>query len=268
MLKYWLMAVENNNSDAMVRLGIYYQKINDIPNMLKYYLMAIENAEHPHSNVMLYLGKYYYKINDIPNMLKYLLMAAENNNSDAMVCLGLYYREMNDIPNMMKYYLMAIENVEHPYCNAMLCLGNYYHKINDIPNMLKYLLMAIKNGKNYELFDYIFNYGKKHINYDKMIEITDIIIDGNVNIDKYHKIIFKIISKFNKEEQSNIKTKLKIKTKQDIEIELRLKHFSKDDECLACYRNLKCIPYYGCNHYFCVECIIRLTNEPCPYCRY
>ena len=67
---------------------------------------------------------------------------------------------------------------------------------------------------------------------------------------------------------NNIKTKLNIKTKQDIEIELKLRNYSKYTDCCVCLEEQNCIPYNWCNHYLCVECITRLTNEPCPYCRY
>ena len=42
MIKYYLMAIELNNSDAMTNLAYYYDEIKDYDNMKKYYLMAIE----------------------------------------------------------------------------------------------------------------------------------------------------------------------------------------------------------------------------------
>ena len=41
MIKYYLMAIEKGNSDAMNNLGIYYEEQKDYENMMKYYLMAI-----------------------------------------------------------------------------------------------------------------------------------------------------------------------------------------------------------------------------------
>jgi hypothetical protein len=41
MKKYYLMAIVNNNTDAMYNFGNYYKKIKDYKNMKKYYKLAI-----------------------------------------------------------------------------------------------------------------------------------------------------------------------------------------------------------------------------------
>ena len=41
MIKYYLMIIELNDSDAMICLALYYYEIKDYDNMKKYYLMAI-----------------------------------------------------------------------------------------------------------------------------------------------------------------------------------------------------------------------------------
>jgi TPR repeat protein len=265
MIKYYSDAIKYDNIDAMNDLADYYKKINDIPNMMECYLKAVKLNN---IDAMMNLANYYEDINDIPKMIEYYLMAIGYGDSEAMFELALYYQKIDDIPKMMEYYLMAIENGN---IDAAFNLGIYYQNNDNIQNkvdMIKYFLIVIRSDENYELFDNIFIVGKNHINYELMIEIIDIIKDKQVYIDMYRKNILEVICKFNYEEQSNIKTQLNIRTKQDVEIELKLKHYSKDAECYVCYRELKCIPYNWCNHYFCVECITRLTNEPCPYCRY
>ena len=42
MLKYYLMAIELENDNAMYNLGYIIKIKNDYENMLKYYLMAIK----------------------------------------------------------------------------------------------------------------------------------------------------------------------------------------------------------------------------------
>ena len=45
-IKYHTMASENGHQSAMTHLGNYYKGINDIYNMKKYYLMAIEKGDN------------------------------------------------------------------------------------------------------------------------------------------------------------------------------------------------------------------------------
>ncbi len=242
------------------KIGICYEKNNDIINMKKYYLMAIENN---YSFAMCKLGRYYEQQNDF-EMFKYYLMAIENNNSDAMNYLGCYCKKINNINNMMKYYLMAIENNN---INAMYNLGLYYEEKNEIHNMIKYYLMAIKNGKHYEKIYTIFNKGNTCINFEKMSEIIDIIKQTPIDIDKYKSSMKNIYDKFSREEQYYIRKLLNIKIKEDVIIELKLKNFSKDTDCPICLEELKCIPFNWCNHYICVKCILKLHENKCPYCR-
>ena len=59
MKKYYLMAIEKGNHDAMNNLGLYYKNIEkDYDMMKKYYLMAIDKGCF---NAMNNLGFYYYQ---------------------------------------------------------------------------------------------------------------------------------------------------------------------------------------------------------------
>lgn len=55
MVKYYLMAIEKNNSHAMHNLGFYYEKIKNYDNALKYYLMAIEHGDDNATTTLLSL---------------------------------------------------------------------------------------------------------------------------------------------------------------------------------------------------------------------
>jgi len=123
-------------------LGVYFHSKGDTKNMIKYYLMAIEKDN---SNAMNNLGCYYEATCEDDNTIKYYCMAIEKGNSVAMNNLGKYYHNKGDTKNMIKCYLMAIEKGNSV---AMNNLGKYYHNIGDNENTLKYYLMAIKNGNH------------------------------------------------------------------------------------------------------------------------
>lgn len=57
MKKYYLMAMENNNSDAMFQLGSYYMIYeNNYDKMKECYLMALDQGE---TLIMYYFESYY-----------------------------------------------------------------------------------------------------------------------------------------------------------------------------------------------------------------
>ena len=45
MLKYFLLAIEKGNVDAMYSLSTYYKEQNDTLNMMKYYALACETKD-------------------------------------------------------------------------------------------------------------------------------------------------------------------------------------------------------------------------------
>jgi len=95
MKKYYLMAIELNNSGAMNNLARHYQyneKNYDL--MKKYYLMAIQLNDSDAMNNLAYYYKNTEKNYDL--MKKYYLMGIELNDSDAMYDLAGYYQNKND----------------------------------------------------------------------------------------------------------------------------------------------------------------------------
>jgi TPR repeat protein len=96
---------QEQNTHIYNLLGLYYNIKKDYPNMLKYYLMAIKNNN---IDAIFNLGNYYYDTQDYPNMLKYYLIAVKYDDDCAMNNLAIYYEEQKDYPNMLKYYLMSI----------------------------------------------------------------------------------------------------------------------------------------------------------------
>jgi TPR repeat protein len=147
MKKYYLMAIELNNSTAMCNLAFYYDKReNNYDLMKKYYLMAIELND---KRAMFNLGIHYQNIEkNYDLMKKYYLMAIELNNSTAMNNLGYYYQytEINyDL--MKKYYLMAIEIKNN---TAMKNLIKYYKKAKEY-KLLTYICIKYNKYADYKL---------------------------------------------------------------------------------------------------------------------
>lgn len=140
MLKYYHIAIEKGNNDALFNLGCYYKSQDKYKNMKKYFLMAIEKDVH---DAMYGLGSYYEQIEKYDVMMKYYLMAIEKGNSMAMYSLGHYYENTRNYDDMIKYYLMATEKGNSI---AMNSLGHYYGQINDYKNAMKYYLMANNEG--------------------------------------------------------------------------------------------------------------------------
>ena len=238
MIKYYLISIDNGYYSAMNNLGQYYYKIDDIDNMLKYHLMAIENGS---ICSITNLGCYYETINDIDNMLKYYLMGIEKGSSNAMVNLAGYYERINEIDNMLKYHLMAINKGNSI---AMNNLGYYYGKINNIDNMLKYHLMAIENNIN-----------NKHKN--------QIIDNANKIIKLPHHLMF-----FRKYLNEKNLRKLNKYISFYLEVSNNSSFYELDSvlikECIICYDNKHHI-IFPCSHSVCYTCYKLIEN--CPLCR-
>jgi TPR repeat protein len=105
MIKYYLMAIDKDNINAMNNLAMHYESIEDYDNTVKYYLMAIDKGC---SSAMNNLGYYYFYYEaDHDEMLKYFLMAIEYGNKTAMKNLAIYYSLISDFDNAKKYTLMG-----------------------------------------------------------------------------------------------------------------------------------------------------------------
>jgi TPR repeat protein len=172
MIKYYLMAIEKGNSDAMYQLGYYYKNITNYDEMIKYYLMAIQKGN---CDARYQLRDYYKNIENYDEIKKNYLMAIEKDNSDAMCKLGDYYKNIKNYDEMKKYYLMAIEK-DNSY--AMCQLGHYYKNISYVRKygqyqiicyksiftnynfMIKYYSMAISRGNSHAMYK-LGNYHEK-----------------------------------------------------------------------------------------------------------
>jgi len=161
--KYYQMAIEKGDINAMVNLGILYKnEKKDIAGAEKYYQMAIEKGD---INAMVNLGILYKnEKKDIAGAEKYYQMAIEKGNARAMVNLGyLYMNEKKDIAGAEKYYQMAIEKGD---TRAMINLGYLYEsEKKDIVGAEKYYQMAIEKGDTQAMVNlgYLYEEEKKDI---------------------------------------------------------------------------------------------------------
>lgn len=164
MIKYYNMAIEQENCKAMINLGHYYKSINNDNEMKKYYSMTLNYGnsdglvelgscfknmrkiyysvaieKYNNSEAMVRLGRDYYFCGKYEKMKKYLSMAIKSNNASAMFWYGVYCKEINNIIEMEKYYLMALElgNCVNSFEN-LLC---YYNNLNR--NILKTVELGI-----------------------------------------------------------------------------------------------------------------------------
>ncbi len=151
MKKYYLMAIEKDNAEAMYNLGQYYE-FNEQKNpelTVKYYKMALEHLDKKdnsfiYNTMVSYLGDYYEKIGDYKLMKKYYLMLKED--AYTMRTLGLYYQNIeknNDL--MIKYYIRAVNNGYYEESDILEKVINYYKENKNYKAIKKIYLEIIKS---------------------------------------------------------------------------------------------------------------------------
>ena len=254
MMKYYLMAIEENgNSDAMNNLGSYYCEQKDYENMKKYYLMAIENGNDMTMNN---LADYYKQQKDYKNMKKYYLMAIEEHgNSDAMNNLGYYYYEQKDYENMKKYYLMAIQRINN---TAMFNLGTYYkEQEEDYEIMEKYYLMALNNNYIDEIiYTSLLKYYLSFNFVDKYIDFINKYIDHI----KCKNEIIKILS----DDIRSMFYIVYIRNKRSEQV-------AYNNDCPICLNSvITNTTILKCKHQMCLHCLQKILSNKiydCPICR-
>lgn len=174
MIKYLLIAVEKNNSEAMTLLGKHYENMKKYEEMMKYYKMAINNGN---TYAMKLLGSYYQNSRQYDLMKQYYNMAINIGDNDAMNLMGIYYKIIEkNYEEMTKYFNMAIELGNYA---CMYNMATYYQSIKNYEEMKKYFNMAISHGD----IDAMFRMGKYYettdINYEQMKKYYNMAIINN-----------------------------------------------------------------------------------------
>lgn len=96
MLKYYDKAILKGNPMAMVNLGNYYRRNENIEEALRYYKMAVDMGS---TVAMNNLASFYQSLGDYENMIKYCDMIIEFVNTSPSIQLKEKYKEdcSNDI---------------------------------------------------------------------------------------------------------------------------------------------------------------------------
>ena len=201
MKKYWMMAIENNCPVTSYELAEYYHIKGDIDNMMHFLNISINLKS---STAMLYMAKYYCSINSINNAQKYYLMAIDNNNVKAMYQYALFCNsKLQNNDEMIKYLLMAIE---YKCDKSMYFLATHYFDNNNFELAEKYYLMAVDLNCIKSMIDVAYYY--KTIEKNKIKATKYLIMGINNNSDealadllllyKYNKIdLYNILIKIN-----------------------------------------------------------------------
>ena len=162
MKKYYMLAINSGNSNAMYFLGTYYGFIKKEYDYMKAYLIAA--MELGNLNAIIQLGNYYHNEQDYKLMHKYYNMIIED--SRVMYSLGHYYQHIEVKYGLMKkYYKMTIKlesiklysNYIRPHSMNNLAYYNAHIKKN-YKLMKKYYIMAIKLNFNLSIKNICIHY--------------------------------------------------------------------------------------------------------------
>lgn len=147
-----LMSMVNKNSIVNYNIALIYHLMEkDYENAVKYYLIAVEQGDGDAMNNLAAVYKDEYKDNEIAK--KYFLMAIEQNNTDAMGNLaGLYFEQQKNKENALELARKSYENGEHNiyifYTLSMILLWN-----NKIEEALKLPKEFIEDNEIFEKYN-------------------------------------------------------------------------------------------------------------------
>jgi len=117
---------------------------NNFNSVEKYFNMAIENGD---VDAMIELGDFYKSTFRYNDMIRYYLLAIENGRADYTLVIAYHYRERHDIKNMRIYHSRAIEmGVTHaiPKIREFYTPINLYELLNEVQNKTEIVKEKIK----------------------------------------------------------------------------------------------------------------------------
>lgn len=149
--------INSENGIALLYIGHLYKYIKKDNELAeKFYLLSVEQKN---SNAMNYLGRLYLDQHKLDLVEKYFLMAAKHNNLNAMNNLGAFYTQKKQFKLAEKFYLLAAEQ-NHVY--AMHGLASLYEHRNKPELAEKYYLMAIKRNDTHAMNNLAVMYEKQN----------------------------------------------------------------------------------------------------------
>lgn len=140
--KYYLMAIDCGNVDAMTCLGYFYEHIKENYELAeKYYLMANKNET---TTLMNNLAEFYYNIKKYDLAEEYYKITAGRGIVDSMYALGVFYKIIKiDFKLSEKYFLMAVDN---GHAESMYLLATLYNDVQKYDLAEQYFKIAIDKG--------------------------------------------------------------------------------------------------------------------------
>jgi tetratricopeptide (TPR) repeat protein len=143
MLTYYNDAIKRGNIVGMYYYGLYCKDIKSYDLMDKYFMMALIEIEKRKisTNIAYNIGISYGEINDIVNMIKCFILAINiDNKCQALYELGLYYENNGEYEKMTKYFELYLESYNNKCSNILYKVGSYYEKIGNYTKMDKYFV--------------------------------------------------------------------------------------------------------------------------------
>ncbi len=174
--RYYELAAKQNNTDALMKLGILYRDglgVKKDPNKtFKYFELA---AKLGNDNALFYLSIFYQNgfgtKKNINRARRYYKLAVRYGVSEAMTNLGLYYANENNI-ELAKYYWGISSNSKAQYN-----LGIIYQNEKNYNEAKKCYELAANQGHS----DAILAIGKLYLNGLGVEENIDIALDYIIN---------------------------------------------------------------------------------------
>jgi hypothetical protein len=266
--------LDNKDSTYIRYLGCYYFLKDDLVQTKKYFEVGVNNDN---SQSMLYLAMFYFNIeNDITKSKELFNRAVEKGNQKAMYRLAIYYANnvfnddkdfANDESNRLLDNLVELKNIY-----ALDFYVNYYMD-HDVNKSREYINIMLENGYMSANFDLI----KLGCSYETEKQLlSEIVGKWEINRCTFEKMdeLFDTLSRDNVETKYLLEhcirlgfddTKLRIKFQSEETIIRNKMNFSKDGECPVCFEDKRLIPFDCFGHFYCLDCDKKMKK--CGFCR-
>ena len=140
IISYYTKSIEQNNIYAMIFLGDFYGKIQNIEMMEHYYKMAISFGD---CTAAYKLVVHYRNINNYEYLIDHYKFIIDNINCEKFNSLAKYYENNSQIHLMTECYGFSLSKNDE---TAMCEMAKYYKEKNDSANMFKMLQRAISQN--------------------------------------------------------------------------------------------------------------------------
>ena len=183
--KCFELAINKNYPSAILCLGNYYLRVeNNSTEFIRLYNMGLE---HQMKDAPIALAEYYHSIDDIPNMVKYLKISVDEFNDSASIYnLIMHYNHENDEPNSIKYCNMLIE---HNYKNGQFFMGQTFRQFTKYNEMIKHYKLFLEDIKDGEVNFY--NDNISELENQAMFVIFHVFIANEIDLEEMQTYLHK-----------------------------------------------------------------------------